>query len=107
MIAGTHPLQFLHGLVPLPFTSIRERPHEGLDEVFVALVAVFGQKYDLIGSASEPGHWKDLELLVLLPQPRVELPGTVKTQVIALHDVRYDDFAIKSVEVDEAADVRL
>jgi hypothetical protein len=107
VIVGIHSLQFLHGLVPLPLAPITQRPAERPEKVLVALMAGVGQGDDMIGSTSHPGNGKDLELLVLLPQPHVELSCAVEIQAWTLLDVPHDDFAVKCVEVDEAAGVSL
>jgi hypothetical protein len=68
-------------------------------------MAVVGQGDDMIGSTSRAGDGKDLKLLVLLPQPRVELCCAVKTPVLSFLDVLHGDFAVKRVEVNKEADV--
>lgn len=72
------PLQFLHGLVPRPFALIFYRPPERSDKVPVLLMTDVGQRDNVVGCVDYAGHGKDLELVILLPQPRVELSGTVK-----------------------------
>ena len=61
----------------------------------------------MIGSTSHSGDGKDLELFVLLPQPCVELPGTVETRVVVVVEVPQSDFAVQCVEVNEAAGISL
>jgi hypothetical protein len=61
----------------------------------------------MIGSTGEPGHREDLELFKLLPQPCVELSGTVETQVVDFVEIPHGDFAVECVEVNEAAGVTL
>ena len=107
MVVRPDPLQLLHGLVPHPFAPISYRPPERFDKVLVLLMTVVDQRDNVVGCVGDPWHGKDLELVILLPQPCVEFSRTVKACILNLVDIPEGDFAIECIQVNEEAGVSL
>ena len=90
-----------------PLTPISQRPPKRFRKVFVLLMVVVGQGDNVIGCVGHPGHRKDLELVVLLPQTCVELSCTVTACILNMVDIPEGDLAIESVQVNEEPGVSL
>ena len=70
-------------------------------------MTVVGQRDNVVGCVDDAGHGKDLELVILLPQPRVELSGTVKACIVILVDIPEGDFTIECIQVNVEAGISL
>lgn len=70
-------------------------------------MVVAGQGDNIVGCVGDSGDGKDLELIILLPQPCVEISCACKARVLDFIDIPQSDLTIERVKVNEESGICL